>query len=100
MKKSKIDRERLKEAMDFAKENGLAEIEVDGIKIKIEKPRPEPRELTEDEQKKISAAHQQESMSDEEVLFWHSDYYDELQEKKRLKEEHAREAQNLRGDES
>lgn len=101
MKKSAIDREKLKEAIDFARENGLKSICIDGVTMEIgeiKEPKHEPRELTEDEIKKLARA-AGEPMSEEEILYYSTPYYDELQARKKAKEDAAKETMDLRGDE-
>lgn len=101
MKKSAIDREKLKDAIDFARENGLKSICIDGVAMEIgeiKEPKHEPRELTEDEIKKLARA-AGEPMSEEEILYYSTPYYDELQARKKAKEEAAKETMDLRGDE-
>lgn len=101
LKKSAIDRQKLKEAIDFARENHLTSIEIDGVRMEIgeiKEPKHEPRELTEDEIKKLARA-AGEPMSEEEILYYSTPYYDELQARKKAKEEAAKETMDLRGDE-
>ena len=77
LKKSALDREKLLDALQFAKDNGLEEIEVDGVKMKV--PLVQSNEPHSDI-KMIETPY--DNMSDDEVLFWATDYFDDLQAEK------------------
>jgi hypothetical protein len=88
-----INKEKLKEAIEFAQEQDISEIEVDGIKLKVP-PKPMP---IEEGKELISEYNPFPEYTDEEIIFWATPYFDELQEKKRQQQEAAKETQDLRG---
>lgn len=91
LKKSALDRERLREALDFARENGLRAIEVDGIKMEVppvEEPQPEG------DIKQPTTPF--DNLSDQEILFWSTNYFDELSAEKELRMKALEEEQNVR----
>lgn len=90
-----MNKERLQEALNFARENGLPSITVDGITMPVPKVQAPQRELTEEEMKKLYPP--EEVPTDEEILFWSSPYYDELQMKKEMQKQAQKEKENLNG---
>lgn len=91
-----IDKEKLKSALEFAKENKIKSIEVDGIRIEV------PQDLTvefssdrkfEELLKPLSPF---DEMTEEEILYYATPYYDELQAKKKAKQEKIKEEQQVR----
>lgn len=91
-----MNEEKLKAALAFAKEHGLKSIEVDGIKMELGEPRPDPNAEIPDlkAEELVAALSPFDEMTDEEVLFWSTPHYDELQSAKALKAEHAKEVRN------
>lgn len=78
-----IDKEKLKEAIEFAREHGLVSIEIDGIKMEIPPLKAEePIQENDITQPKTPY----DDMDGDEVLFWSTPYYEELQDKR---EQHA-----------
>lgn len=90
-----MDKKRLEEALQFAKENGLPSITVDGVTMVVPKETPKQPEITEEEIKQMYP--QEEPMTDEEILFWSTPYYEELQAKKAAQALAAKEKENLNG---
>lgn len=91
MKQSKIDREKLKDAIEFAREMGLGSIEVDGIKMEIP-PLPEPVPVGDIKQPTTPF----DNLSDDEILFWSTPHYDELLAAKEERMKALEEEQNVR----
>jgi len=84
-----IDREKLQAALQFAKDNGLQMIEVDGVKLVVPmEPDIEMASsgLTDDELLKEDDSL---GYSDEEILYWSTPYFDELQDMKKKRQELA-----------
>ena len=84
-----IDREKLQAALQFAKDNGLQMIEVDGVKLVVPmEPDLEMASsgLTDDELLKEDDSL---GYSDEEILYWSTPYFDELQAMKKKRQELA-----------
>lgn len=78
-----IDKEKLREALEFARENGLLSIEIDGIKMEVPPIKAEePVQENDIAQPKTPY----DDMDDDEILFWSTPYYEELQDKR---EQHA-----------
>lgn len=71
------------EMIEFAREQGLKKIELDGIVFHLDKVAQHsgevPELLPEDIVSPLSVL---DEMSEDEILFWSSPYYDELQAKK------------------
>lgn len=88
----------MQEAIDFAKANGLTSVEVDGIKFEV--PRvavPEGQtEASEEEIRKLLDTF--EEYTEEEILYFATPYFDELQERKKLREKHLAEKADLDGE--
>lgn len=84
---------KLETAVEFAKANGILEVEVDGIKIKIPQAEALPvingDELTQNEKDLIHQLTKSpfDDMTDEEIEYYHTDYYDVLQAKKKAHQE-------------
>lgn len=93
-----MDQEKLKEALKFAKENGLASITVDGItmEIAVEMKPIEVRIQTDDEIAKAFGEDPFLGMTDEELTYYATPYFDELQEQKKLKQESIEKEQQVR----
>lgn len=89
-----MDKTKLREALEFAKENGLRSIEVDGIKIDLLQMAPMPEESTV-EVKDIIADITQE-FTDEEIAYYHTEYFDELQAKKKQHQESLKISEDLK----
>lgn len=93
-----MNSDKLQEAIVFAKANNLKSIEIDGIKMEINDI-PQQIELKIQTDEEIAKAFGEDpfiGMTDEEILFYHSDYYDELQEQKRQKQEALDKEQQVR----
>lgn len=89
-----MNKERLEEALQFAREHGLPSITVDGVTMVVPKETSAPtREYTEEEFKKLYP--QEEPMTDEEVLYWSTPYYDEIQARKKAEAEAQKEKEAL-----
>lgn len=73
-----------------AKELGMKSIEIDGVKYELsEQKTAQPvQELSEDQVKSLfSDTKVLDEMSDDEVLYWATPYYDQLQHEKKLQDE-------------
>lgn len=92
-----MDKQKLKEALEFAKENGLPSIEVDGVKITVPKEeiKLEVPELKTEEIVKFP--NPLDEMSEDEITFYATPYYDELQAKKQKKLEQQTLEEQVRG---
>lgn len=98
-----LEKERLKEIISFAQDNNLSWIEVDGIKFPVP---PKEQEITPNEEQEMKLAHNPEpEYTEEEILYYATPYFDDLQERKRiakeqkemdesLREEHGKETEN------
>ena len=86
-----MTKEQRIELIKEAKELGLKSVEIDGVKYDLGEPAPQPKEaieLTEDQAKAMfTDTKVLDEMSDDEVLFYSTPYYDQLQHEKRTKEE-------------
>jgi hypothetical protein len=83
-----MNQEKLFQAIEFAKANGLKSIEVDGIKMEIGTPAIVNLEPQQDEDlKRVFLNNPFEDMTDEEILYWATPYYDQLQEQKKLRQD-------------
>lgn len=89
-----INTERIKQLLEFARENGVSEIECDGVKFKVG---PKPEAIPFDDGRDIVQPKTPfDDLNDEDVLFWSTPTYDELQTKKQLQEAHAKETQDVK----
>ena len=92
-----MNKELVAEAIAFAKEQGLSSVEVEGVKFTI--PREENvlrgTELNEADVTKFLSPSI--DITDEEILFYSTPYYDELQARKRIKEEQIKMKEDLNG---
>jgi len=87
-----MNKQKLKDALEFAKDNGLESIEVDGIKFSV----PNAQEPTQ-ENDITQPITPYDHISDEEVLYWSTGYYDEMQSIKELQLEQKKETEELNG---
>ena len=90
-----IDKQKLESAMEFAREHGLPWIEIDGVKMPVTPVQPPQIEISEEAMKAIYNPVPE--FDDEDVLYWATPYYDELQEKKKLKLEQLKIKEDLNG---
>lgn len=81
-----INEEKIREAIAFAQKMNLRSIEVDGIKFDVPSPVAETIEGLDDEEL-AKALDIFDDMSDDEILYWATPYYDELQAEKELKKQ-------------
>jgi hypothetical protein len=79
-------KEKLEASLAFAKEHGLSRIEVDGIVIHLDKPFVQPEEQALPDVAQFMNDISQE-YTEEELLYWSTPFYDELQEKKKQHQE-------------
>ena len=78
------------ELIKEAKELGLKSIEIDGVKYDLGETKPiaEVQELSEDQVKSLfTDTKVLDEMSDDEILYYATPYYDVLQHEKKLQEE-------------
>lgn len=94
-----MNKQLLEEALAFARDHGLTSIEVDGVKFNVPGesvkvldfvPDMKPEEI-------IKPMNTLDEMSDEEILYYATPYYDELQTKKKYREEQLKLEEKLRG---
>jgi hypothetical protein len=90
-----IEKEKLQAAFDFARMNNIPWIEIDGIKM----PVPEKTEIVADvSEAAMNAAYNPEpQFSDEEIMYYATPYFEELQEKKRIRSEQLKTKEDLDG---
>lgn len=84
-----MDKAKLQLAIEVAKEMQAPWVEVDGIKIPLVELKVHDVELevqTEDELKRVMAAIEDE-YTDEEIMYYATPHFDELQEKKKARHE-------------
>lgn len=91
LKKSKIDREKMTEALAFARENGLRAIEVDGIKMEVP-PTEEPQPDGDINQPTTPY----DNLTDDEIAYWSTPYFDELMAAKEDRMKAMEEERNVR----
>ncbi len=80
-------KEKLKMALEFAKENGLRFVEVEGIKIYVPEDQvigDVPEISADDLMKPVGPF---DDLSEEEILFYATPYFEELQAKKAMQKE-------------
>jgi len=86
-----INRDKIREAIEFAREFNLKTIEVDGIKFEIPATNPKDEVTGLDETEVLKSLDILDNFTDDEILFWATPYYDELQAQKELKQQIANE---------
>jgi hypothetical protein len=92
-----MDRTKLETALTFAKEHGLEMIEVDGVKIILpNKKTIEPIASGLDDAQ-ILNADDNFGYTDEEILYWATPYFDELQDLKNQKKQLAQLHEEVNG---
>lgn len=89
-----MDKDKLKEAIAFARENHLTSIEVDGIKMELAHLPADLDDPGPDIQQPVTPW---DNLTQDEVLFWSTPYFLELEEERKLKEQHAEELRATRG---
>jgi hypothetical protein len=95
----------VKELMDKAKELGLSHIKVEGFEASLTAPKAEPApaptvELSDDEIKAlVSQPSPFDDLSEEEILYFATPYFDELQAQKEARAQELKEEEALRGKE-
>ena len=93
-------KEKLLEAIEIAKLHGCPWVEVDGVKIPLVEKQVGPKvEPQSDDEVKMALLDPEPDLTDEEVLFWSTPYFDELQEKKLKRQDVLREEKQLRDEE-
>jgi len=90
-----MNKEKLKEALEFARENDLAWIEIDGIKMDV--PKAMLPASTEADEKALKAFYNPEpEYTDEEILYYATPYFEELRAKKQEQLENQKTDKDLR----
>ena len=90
-----MNKEKLKEALDFARENNLSWIEVDGIKMEVPKAMLPPS--TDADEKNLKSIYNPEpEYTEEEILYYATPYFDELQARKKLRQEQQKHDESLK----
>lgn len=84
-----IDVSKLKKAVEFARSQGLKSIEIDGIRLELgaNELAQVKREVQTDDEVKRAFLDPDSDLTEEEVLFWATPYFDELQETKKARQE-------------
>jgi hypothetical protein len=85
--------QELKELFEFARENDLPWIEVDGVKLPVSKRK---QEISKDQETPEIFADEAAKYTEEEILFYATPYFDELQARKAEKEKRVQEEAELR----
>lgn len=94
---------KLADALAFAKDNGLQSIEVEGIRMELPLKQMAPPHSPSIAVPEMKAEELLKPMSpfdeltDEEVLFWSTNHYDELQAKKAKHAEHLKQHEEIHG---
>jgi hypothetical protein len=83
-----INREKITEAITFAREMNLKSIEVDGIKFDVPPNAADTVEAL-DDQELAKALDIMDDLTDDEILYWATPYFDELQAEKEIKKQQA-----------
>lgn len=83
-----INREKITEAITFAREMNLKSIEVDGIKFDVPPSAADTVEAL-DDQELAKALDIMDDLTDDEILYWATPYFDELQAEKEIKKQQA-----------
>lgn len=83
-----INREKITEAITFAREMNLKSIEVDGIKFDVPPNAADTVEAL-DDQELAKALDIMDDLTDDEILYWATPYFDELQAEKEMKKQQA-----------
>ena len=89
-----MDKDKLKEAIEFARTMGLSSITVDGIKMDLS-----PIDLVTGSfltEKELDQGLNREEMTEEEIKYWATPYYDELQLKKQRQQQTLKEDEDVR----
>jgi len=95
LKKSALDRDKLKEALEFARENGLTSFEFQGVKFDVP-PKSDPPPV--DDGKDIPQPETPfDKLTEEEILFWSTPTFDELIEAKEMRNKELEEERASRG---
>jgi hypothetical protein len=89
-----MDQNKLKEAIAFARENGLKSIEVEGIRMELGDL---PMELNVQGLPDVPQPEgPYDNLTDEEITYWGSDYFNELQVQKELRAKAKEETESTR----
>lgn len=90
-----MDKAKLLEAIAFARENHLSAIEVEGVKMTLADL---PQDLTPFDEKPVPQPEDPwANLTDDEIMFWSSPYYEEIQEKKDAARRAREETEDTRG---
>jgi hypothetical protein len=80
-----------------ARELGISEMVIEGVTYKLGHT-PKPVEMTEADLKNaVKFQSPLDDLSDDEVLYYHSSYFDELQEQKQLRKEQIKNKEDING---
>lgn len=85
--------ERTRQLLAMAKEQGVSDVEIDGIKFKLNRPEHFPiisdKPAQEDEKELIVQLSKTpfDDMSEEEIIYYATPYFEELQARRREREE-------------
>lgn len=82
LKRSSLDRQKLIEALEFAKEQGLSEITVDGVTMKVGAPNKINIVPDLKSEEIVKPQSWLDDYTEEELLYYATPYFDELQAKK------------------
>lgn len=95
-----MKKEKRLELIKEAKELGLKSIKIDGVEYELGEYRPklEPQPLTEEQAKAMFADTKiLDEMSDDDILYYSTPYWDQLQHEKKTKEEQLKLKGELNG---
>lgn len=90
-----IDKSKLQSAIEFARDQGLPWIEIDGIKMPITPVQAPAIEVSEEAMRAMYNSEPE--YTDEEILYYATPYWDELQEQKKRRQEHLKTQEDLNG---
>ena len=86
----------LKAIIEFAKTQGLPSVEIDGVVFNLGKPLKPIEPIAEDIEATdvVTPLSVLDDMDDDEILYWATPYYDEIQVKKEHMQQAAKDKQN------
>ena len=93
-----LNAEEIIKILEKAKELGISTIKVDGLEAHSDTERPQEKSMTEIDDKDLMAlVSPLDDFTEEEMLYYATPYFDELQEKKEAMKKQKKEEDELRG---